>query len=116
MSKKLSVPQSGRVGNVINAITRYGQVEKQFNPPRNPRTPDQQEMRSNFGFVSRRWRVLTREQRIAWRISAADAYTISRLGRQVALNPYSYSCALISHALSSGWANSISRLPFQPSA
>jgi hypothetical protein len=90
MSKKLSVPQSGRVGSIVNVITRYGQVEKQFVPPRNPQTPDQQEMRSNFGRTSRRWRTLTPEQRAAWRIASADSYTISRLGRQVALNPYNY--------------------------
>jgi hypothetical protein len=90
MSKKLSVPQTGRVGNIVNAITRYGQVEKQFVPPRNPQTPDQQEMRSNFGRVSRRWRALTPEQRTAWRIASADSYTISRLGRQVGLNAYNY--------------------------
>jgi hypothetical protein len=90
MSKKLSVPQTGRIGNVVNVITRYGQVERQFAPPRNPRAPDQQEMRGNFGRVARRWRSLTPEQRTAWRIASADTYTISRLGRQVALNGYNY--------------------------
>ena len=90
MSKKLSVPQTGRIGAVVNVITRYGQVERQFVPPRNPQAPDQQAIRNNFGRVSARWRFLTPEQRAAWRTSSADSYTISRLGRQVALNGYNY--------------------------
>jgi hypothetical protein len=90
MSKKLSVPQSGKTGTVVNVITRYGHVERQFVLPTNPQAPDQQAGRSNFGRVSARWRVLTPEQRTAWRIASADSYTVSRLGRQVALNAYNY--------------------------
>lgn len=47
-----------------------------------------------FALVTRRWRTLTPEQRLAWRIGSADSYTISRLGRQVALNPYNYFCRI----------------------
>ena len=90
MSKKVSAPQSGRVGAVVNVITRYGQVERQFVPPRNPQAPDQQAIRGNFGFVAAHWRALSSEQRGAWRASSADSYTTSRLGRKVALNGYSY--------------------------
>ena len=90
MSKKLSIPQSGRIGTVVNAITRYGQVERQFVPPRNPQATDQQAVRGNFGRVSARWRVLTPEQRAAWRTSPADSYTMGRMGRKVALNGYNY--------------------------
>lgn len=90
MSKKASAPQTGRVGNIVNVITRYGQVEREFTPPRNPQTAEQQNVRGNFGLVSARWRALTPEQRAAWRIAAADSYTINRLGRQVALNGYNY--------------------------
>ena len=90
MSKKLSAPQTGRIGATVNVLTRYGQVERQFVSPRNPQTPEQQVIRSNFARVSARWRVLTLEQRIAWRTSSADSYTLSRLGRKVALNGYNY--------------------------
>ena len=65
MSKKLSVPQTGRTGAIVNVITRYGQVERQFVTPRNPQAPDQQAIRNNFGRVSARWRFLTPEQRAA---------------------------------------------------
>jgi hypothetical protein len=40
--------------------------------------------------VSRRWRALAPEQRLAWCLAAADSYTISRAGRRVALNGYNY--------------------------
>jgi len=94
VSIKLSVPQTGRLGNVVNVLSRYGQVERQFVVPRNPRAPDQQEVRIKFARVTARWRALTAEQRTAWRIAAADSYTISRLGRQVALNGYNYYCRI----------------------
>jgi hypothetical protein len=90
MSKISSPPQSGRVGSVVYVNGRYGQVVRQYVPPRNPKTPDQQKNRSNFGAVSSRWRGLDPAARIAWCISAADSYTVSRTGRRVALNGYNY--------------------------
>jgi hypothetical protein len=90
MSKISSPPQSGRVGSVVYVNGRYGQVVRQYVPPRNPKTPDQQKNRSDFGNVSSRWRALAPEKRIAWCIAAADSYTVSRSGRRVALNGYNY--------------------------
>ena len=90
MSKISSPPQSGRVGSVVYVNSRYGQLVRQYVPPRNPQTPDQQKNRSNFGAVSSRWRALEPAKRIAWCIGAADSYTLSRTGRRVALNGYNY--------------------------
>jgi hypothetical protein len=90
MSKKLDVPQTGKLGNVVNVMTRYGQVERQYVPVANPQAPDQQQLRSNWGRISARWRTLTPEQRTAWHVSARDTRTTSRLGRSVALNGYNY--------------------------
>ena len=90
MSKISSPPQSGRVGQVVYVNGRYGQIVRQYVCPRNPKTPDQQNNRSNFGTVSGRWRALDPAQRIAWCIAEADSYTISRTGRRVALNGYNY--------------------------
>jgi hypothetical protein len=73
MSKIISTPQSGRVGPVVYINSRYGQIVKQFIPPRNPRTPDQQRNRSNFGAASGRWRALKPEQRIDWSLTTADS-------------------------------------------
>jgi hypothetical protein len=90
MSKIISTPQSGRVGPVVYVNSRYGQIVKQFVPPRNPQTPDQQCNRSNFGVVSGRWRALTAEQRIAWCLAAADSAAVSGADRGVPLNGYNY--------------------------
>ena len=70
--------------------TRYGLVVRKYSIPRNPRSPDQQKHRQGFAQVSRKWRALTAEQRIAWCLAAADSYTTSRAGRRVALNGYNY--------------------------
>jgi hypothetical protein len=90
MSKIISAPQSGRVGPVVYVNGRYGQIVRQYVPPRNPKSEPQQANRREFGQVSSRWRVLTPPQRIAWCIAAADSYTVSRSGRRVALNGYNY--------------------------
>jgi hypothetical protein len=78
------------VGSVVYVNGRYGQIVRQYVTPRNPKSPAQQENRSHFAGVSRRWGALTAAQRIAWCIAAADSYTVSRAGRRVALNGYNY--------------------------
>jgi hypothetical protein len=89
--KLISPPQSGRVGDVVYVISRYGQIARKYVPPRNPRTPAQQRNRSNFGAISSQWRALSPEQRAAWCLAAAAAqYTLSPMGRRVALNGYNY--------------------------
>jgi hypothetical protein len=90
MSKIISPPQSGRVGNVVYVNSRYGQLVRQYVIPRNPKTELQQANRHNFGKVSSGWRGLAPAQRIAWCLAAADSYTVSRTGRRVALNGYNY--------------------------
>ena len=90
MSKISSSPQSGRVGPVVYVNSRYGQLVREYVPPRNPQTPDQQRNRSNFGAVSSRWRALAPEQCIAWCISSAASYTVGGTSRPVALNGYNY--------------------------
>jgi hypothetical protein len=67
MSKRISVPESGKVGPVIHLSTRYGQVAKQLTVPRDPRTPHQLTTRSNFAFVTRKWQFLTPESQGAYR-------------------------------------------------
>ena len=88
--KIISSPQSGRLGTVVYVNSRYGQFARQFVLPRNPRTPDQQNNRSNFGAVASRWRGLIPENRIAWCLASANKYIVTAAGRQVALNGYNY--------------------------
>jgi hypothetical protein len=65
MSKRISVPESGKVGPFVNLSTRYGQVVKQLTVPRDPRAPGQLACRSNMAYVARRWQFLTDPQRTA---------------------------------------------------
>jgi hypothetical protein len=88
--KVISNPQSGRIGSVVFVNSRYGQLARQFVPPRNPRTPDQQNNRSNFGAVSSRWRALNAAQRVAWCNASANKFITTRAGLRVALNGYNY--------------------------
>ena len=88
--KVISSPQSGQIGNVVYVNSRYGQLARQYVQPRNPRTPEQQRNRGNFGAVASRWRALTPEQRAAWCVAAANKFTVTHSGRQVVLTGYSY--------------------------
>ena len=88
MSKRISVPESGKVGPVVNLSTRYGQVQKQLTIPRDPRTPHQLKTRSNFAFVTRKWQFLTPEQRTAWDSLSVDRAVMGFLGRSTPLPGY----------------------------
>ena len=81
MAKKLDVPQSGKVGTVVNMATRFGQVQRQYVKPKDPKTPAQMMVRGNLARVSGRWRAITEEQRQAWTAGGRDAETQRRLGR-----------------------------------
>jgi hypothetical protein len=88
--KVISSPQSGQIGNIVYVNSRYGQLARQYVHPRNPSTQEQQLNRGNFGAVSSRWRALTPEQRAAWCMAAANKFTVTHSGRQVALSGYSF--------------------------
>ena len=85
MAKKLDVPQSGKLGTTVNVNTRYGQIQRQYVKPIDPKTPAQMTIRSNLGHVASRWRALTEEQRLAWTVGGRDAETQRRLGRSTFL-------------------------------
>jgi hypothetical protein len=81
MAKKLDVPQSGKVGTTVNVKTRYGQIQRQYVTPKDPKTPAQMTIRSNLARVSARWRAITEKQRQAWTAGGRDAESRRRLGR-----------------------------------
>jgi hypothetical protein len=85
MSTKLDVPQSGKVGATVNVKTRYGQIQRQYVIPKDPKTPAQMRIRSNLAHIAPRWRALEQEQREAWALAGQDAETQRRLGRSVPL-------------------------------
>ena len=83
-----SIPKRGRKDSVIYSTGRYGNVAREFVPPYNPRTPQQQSHRSNVRAVTGRWRTLNDEQRAAWGAAVANKYIVTKTGRRVRLSPY----------------------------
>jgi hypothetical protein len=81
-----STSKSGRQGSVVFVKGRYGNFVKEFVPPSNPRTADQQSHRRNILAVSRRWRTLSLEQRGTWRLLAAKTYFVNDKAQRVRLN------------------------------
>ena len=79
--KIIDVPQSGHLGTFISFKNRFGQFRRRYVVPKDPRTPAQIGVRSRFGRVSARWRVLTDEQRAAWTAFAAEVSSRGRLGK-----------------------------------
>jgi len=80
------IPKRGRKDSVVYLKTRHGNVARQYVPPRNPRTVQQQAHRHNIRAVSARWRGLTPEQVAAWCAAAAKNEFIDQTGRPVHLN------------------------------
>jgi hypothetical protein len=89
-----SIPKLGRKGSVIYSVTRHAKVAREYMPPRNPRTPEQQGHRTNVRTVSGRWSTLTQGQRAGWCISAANKYFVNEKGRRVRLNGYNFFVSL----------------------
>ncbi len=85
-----SIPKSGRKGSVVYVNSRHGKVVREYVRPRDPRTPDQLHSRNNFAAVCQRWRTRTLEQRAAWRVAAANNYSVGETGHRVHLNGYTF--------------------------
>ena len=83
-----SIPKRGRKGSVIYSETRHGKVARQFVPPDNPRTAQQQDHRQNVRAVSARWSTLTQEQRDTWGVAAAKKPFVNEEGRRIRRNGY----------------------------
>ena len=83
-----SMPKRGRVKNVIYSETRHGKVAREFVPPDNPQTAQQQDHRRNVQAVTGRWHTLNDQQCAAWGAATANKYMLTRTGRRVRLSPY----------------------------
>src|ERR1035438_8486405 len=89
-----SIPKSGRKGSVDYLNTRYGKAARQYVPPRNPQTTEQQGHRHNVRAVSGRWRTLAPEQHAAWRMAAANNDFVAETGRRVRPTGYNFFVSL----------------------
>jgi hypothetical protein len=85
LMKIIDVQQSGKLGTFITFRNRYGQFRRRYVVPKDPRSPAQLGVRSRFGRVSARWRLLADEQRAAWNAAAGEVSSRSRLGKTAPL-------------------------------
>ena len=79
--KTLDIPKSGKCGNIVAYHSRYGNCQRQFVIPANPRTPARERMRGAFGRWARAWgTLLTQQQREAWNVAGPKVQSKTRLG------------------------------------
>jgi hypothetical protein len=82
-------PVTGRAGRYVY-YWAYGRLcWRVYVVPKNPRTAVQRRSRAAFGTASKAWsenRLLTQEQRAAWRAAAAKTKSAPRLGQSGRLN------------------------------
>ena len=79
--KQLDIPKSGKRGRTVAFKTRYGQCERDYVHPRNPRTDAQRQWRKDMGAVSTAWGTITEEQRLAWNAAGARVRKRDSLGK-----------------------------------
>src|ERR1035437_2987621 len=80
--KVLDIPKSGRCGLTVAYQSRYGNCQRAWVLPDNPRTPAQRGRRKSFGHVAGAWsRVLTQLQREAWNVAGPKVQSKTRLGQ-----------------------------------
>lgn len=77
---------SRSAGSTTAARNRYGSYFRNRVMPTNPATPNQTEIRSNFGSISANWRALTEAQRAAWEAWAPNLTRTDTLGNPYTLN------------------------------
>ena len=65
--KVLSEPSTGKIGNRVAFISRYGQCQRELATPKNTWSPARELMRGSFARLARAWGgLLTAAQRDAW--------------------------------------------------
>ena len=78
--KVLSIPSSGKIGQVVAYKSSFGNCQRRYCLPTNPRSPSQQYMRRGFGSFAPAWsRVLTQAQREAWNVAGPKVQSKTRL-------------------------------------
>src|SRR5512138_394268 len=82
--------QCGTRGGIVWQRNRYGQINYPWHAPRDPKSPAQRFVRTNFRAVSVHWRQLTEPQRQVWCAEAKHQKSRTRLGRHYPLRGYYY--------------------------
>ena len=80
--KILSEPSTGKIGNRVAYVGRYGQCQREYVSPRNTSSPARDHMRGSFGSLARAWSgLLTDAQRDAWCEAGPKVQSGKRLGK-----------------------------------
>ena len=80
--KVISIPSSGKRGNIVAYQSRYGNCQRQLIVPKNTITPAREHMRRAFGSYAGAWsRLLTQAQRVAWNVAGPKVQSAKRLGQ-----------------------------------
>ena len=87
---KVPYTKSGKCGNRVYQMARYGQISYNYFVPRDPKTVLQCFVRYSFAIVAASWRLLTEEQRLEWCRCAKSKQTRKRLGKRYPMRGYYY--------------------------
>ena len=80
--KVLDIPKSGRCGLAVEYQCRFGNCQRMWVSPANPRTPARQHMRGGFGRFARAWgTLLTQAQREPWNVAGLKVQSAKRLSQ-----------------------------------
>jgi len=88
--KVRDIPKRGKAGKVIVSRNHYGQYERAYVCPKDPRTPRQISWRKAWGRASKAWRKLTEPQRQAWCEAAKGVRSRSWYGQSSRLTGQAY--------------------------
>ena len=99
--KKVGVPQSGKLGDVVASKNHSGPYHRKHSPPKTKPTAAQDYTQGEFRVVAKAWGELTDEQYRAWRARARREKSKSKLGKRWTLT--AGSAALSNSAGSVPW-------------
>jgi hypothetical protein len=78
--KVLTIPSSGKIGQVVAFKSRFGMAHRMYTVPRNNSLPAQSHMRRGFGHISQTWGPgLTQPQRDLWNYAGSKVMSHPRL-------------------------------------
>jgi hypothetical protein len=78
--KILTIPSSGKIGQVVAFRSRFGMAQRTYTVPRNSKLPAQSHMRRGFTHISQTWGPgLTQAQRDLWNYAGSKIMSHPRL-------------------------------------
>jgi hypothetical protein len=88
--KAITVPQSGKAGDMVASKNHSGPYHRKHSPQRKPPTAARKHTQGEFRAVVKAWGELTDEQYRAWRERAKREKSKSRMGKRSSLTAQTY--------------------------